>query len=64
MTEKLDAQKDPRDLEAMRDRKRRELFERQDEIQARRDSVIDELEKQLKQQVTATQLFAAEWVIL
>lgn len=64
LAEKLAAQKDQRDLEAQRDRKRRELFDRQDEIQARRDSLIDELEKQLKQRVSATRLFAVEWEVL
>ena len=63
LADKLAAQKDQRDLEAMRDRKRRELFDRQDEIQARRDSLIDDLEKQLKQKITATQLFAVKWEI-
>jgi superfamily II DNA or RNA helicase len=63
LAEKLAAQKDQRDLEAQRDRKRRELFDRQDEIQARRDSLIDELEKQLKQHVSATRLFTAEWEV-
>ena len=60
LAEKLAVQKDQRDIEAMRDRKRRELFDRQDEIQGRRDSLIDELEKQLKQNVTTTRLFAVE----
>ena len=64
LSEKLAAQKDQRDLETQRDRKRRELFDRQDEIQARRDGLIDELEKQLMQQITAIQLFAAEWEVL
>lgn len=63
LAEKLAAQKDQRDLEAMRDRKRRELFDRQDEIQAKRDGLIDELEKQLKQNITSTCLFAVEWEI-
>ena len=63
LAEKLAAQKEQRDLEAMRDRKRRELFDRQDEIQARRDSLIDDLEKQLKQNITATRLFAVEWEV-
>lgn len=61
LAEKLDAQKEQRDLEAQRDRKRRELFQRQDEIQAKRDNLIDELEKQLQQQVTSWMLFACEW---
>jgi len=63
LAEKLVAQKNQRDLEAMRDRKRRELFDRQDAIQARRDSLIDDLEKQLKQNITATQLFTVEWEV-
>ena len=63
LAEKLAAQKSQRDLEALRDRRRRELFDRQDEIQAKRDGLIDELEKQLKQHVTATRLFAAEWEV-
>ncbi|WP_371868857.1 SNF2-related protein [Duganella lactea] len=63
LAEKLAAQKDQRDLEAMRDRKRRELFDSQDEIQARRDSLIGDLEKQLKQNITATRLFAVEWEV-
>mgnify|MGYP002147105881 CR=1 FL=1 len=63
LAEKLAAQKIQRDLEALRDRRRRELFERQDEIQAKRDGLIDELEKQLKQNITATRLFAAEWEV-
>ena len=63
LAEKLAAQKSQRDLEALRDRRRRELFDRQDEIQAKRDGLIDELEKQLKQHVTATRLFAVEWEV-
>ncbi len=61
LVEKLAAQKEQRELEALRDRKRRELFARQDEIQGRRDSLIDALELQLQQQVTARQIVAVEW---
>ena len=46
-----------------RDRRRRELFARQDEIQAKRDALIDELESQLVQQVSAQQLLHCEWVM-
>jgi len=63
LAEKLEAQKEHRDLEGQRDRKRRELFQRQDEIQAKRDSLIDELEKQLQQQVHTWMLFACEWEV-
>ncbi|WP_424196089.1 SNF2-related protein [Ampullimonas aquatilis] len=64
LSEKLAAQKEQRDLEGQRDRKRRELFDRQDEIQARRDGLIDELEKQLSQQVTVLPLITCEWEVV
>ena len=64
LAEKLAMQKDQRDLEGLRDRKRRELFQRQDEIQARRDNLIEELEQQLSQRVTVLPLFACEWEVM
>ncbi|NDU92813.1 MAG: DEAD/DEAH box helicase family protein [Ferrovum sp.] len=64
LAEKLDAQKAQRDFEGQRDRKRRDLFHRQDEIQAKRDNLIDELEKQLQQQVTSWMLFACQWEVV
>ena len=60
---KLAAQKDQRDLEGLRDKKRRELFTRQDEIQARRDKLIEELESQLGQQVTEATILSCQWVL-
>jgi len=64
LSEKLDAQKDQRELEGQRDKKRRELFTRQDEIQARRDSLIDELEGQLQQKIVMADLFSCQWVLV
>ena len=63
LAEKLAAQKQQRDLEALRDRKRRELFARQDEIQLRRDNLIGELEQQLRQQVTERHILAVNWEV-
>lgn len=63
LAEKLAMQKEQRNHENNRDRKRRELFDRQDEIQRRRDKLIDELEVQLSQQVTVLPLFACEWEV-
>lgn len=61
LAEKLEYQKEQRTLEANRDKKRRELFERQDEIQQRRDSLIDELESQLQQQIISRTIMSCEW---
>ena len=61
LAEKLGAQREQRDLEALRDKRRRELFVRQDEIQAKRDALIDELESQLTQSVDEVTLLLCEW---
>ena len=61
LAEKVAAQKDQRDLESHRDKKRRELFARQDEIQAKRDGLIEELEKQLGQVVSVRTILACGW---
>ena len=61
LADKLHAQKEQRDLEGQRDKKRRELFNRQDEIQSRRDQLIDELESQLSQKIEQRPLFSCEW---
>lgn len=61
LADKLAAQKEQRDLEGQRDRKRRELFDRQDEIQRKRDGLIDELERQLKQEISVSTVLTCEW---
>ena len=61
LADKLVAQKEQRDLEGQRDRKRRELFDRQDEIQRKRDGLIDELERQLKQEISVSTVLTCEW---
>ena len=63
LADKLAAQKEQRDLEGQRDKKRRELFDRQDEIQRKRDGLIDELERQLKQEITVSTVLTCEWEI-
>lgn len=63
LAEKLAVQREQRDLEAARDRRRRELFARQDEIQAKRDGLIDALELQLAQQVSTQTLLHCEWAM-
>ena len=63
LAEKLAGQKEQRDLEASRDRKRRELFTRQDEIQARRDKLIEELEQHVAQHTELHTVLVGEWVM-
>jgi len=61
LDDKLHWQKRQRDLEAKRSKSRRELFVRQDEIEAQRNSLIDGLEQQLKQQVEERVLYTIRW---
>lgn len=61
MAEMLAAQKQQRELDVLRDRKQRELFARQDEIQGKRDKLIDELEQQLDQQLRSHTVLCSEW---
>lgn len=61
LAEKLDFQKEQRGLEAERDKKRRELFNKQDEIQQKRDALIDALESQLHQKITNYVIVNCEW---
>ena len=61
LEEKLSWQKKQRELEGKRSRLRRELFTRQDEVEAQRNDLISQLEVQLQQQVEERTLFTIEW---
>jgi hypothetical protein len=63
LEEKLEKQKEQRDLEAKRSKMRRELFARQDEIELERNDLITELEMQLKQNVIERNLYSIQWNI-
>jgi ERCC4-related helicase len=64
LADKLAAQKEQREIESQRDKKRRELFDRQDEIQRKRDGLIDELERQLQQEIVVSTVLACEWELI
>jgi len=61
LEEKLSWQKKQRELEGKRSKLRRELFLRQDEVEAQRNDLISQLEAQLQQQVEERTLFTVEW---
>ena len=63
LEEKLSWQKKQRELENKRSRQRRELFDKQDEIEAKRNKLIEDLEENLKQKVEEEELFWIEWEI-
>jgi ERCC4-related helicase len=61
LEEKLTHQKHQRELESKRSKLRRELFARQDEVEAQRNDLIAQLEVQLQQRVHEQSLFTIEW---
>ena len=61
LKEKLGWQKEQRELESKRTKMRKALFERQDDIEAQRNALIEQLEGQLEQKVEVRELFMIEW---
>lgn len=61
LEEKLSWQKKQRELEGKRNKLRRELFARQDEVEGQHNDLISQLEVQLQQQVEERMLFTVEW---
>ena len=64
LEDKLSWQKRQRELEGKRSKLRRELFDRQDEVEAQRNDLINQLEAQLQQQVEERTLFTVEWELV
>ncbi|HRU08531.1 MAG TPA: ATP-dependent helicase, partial [Thermoanaerobaculia bacterium] len=51
-------------LERQQRRQRQEIFQVEDEIMARRDQLIDQLEQRLAQRTTSETLFSIRWAVL
>ena len=58
---KVAAQKRVNELEQQRNHKKRTLFDAQDEIETRKDSLISDVEARLKQQTTRHEVFTIRW---
>ncbi|EIZ1315913.1 DEAD/DEAH box helicase [Vibrio parahaemolyticus] len=61
LEEKLSLQKQQRQLESLRNRSRRELFDRQDEVDERREVLIETLEQKLNKKTDVETLFTISW---
>lgn len=61
LEQKLAQQKIQRELEGKRSKLRRELFQRQDEVKARRNELIEPLEEQMRQRFDLQVLLAVAW---
>ncbi|TAM80987.1 MAG: DEAD/DEAH box helicase [Acidobacteria bacterium] len=58
---KLELHRKIKDLESNRSKKRRALFEAQDEIDNRKENLISDVETRLRQSVTTEDLFTIKW---
>lgn len=63
LEEKLAGQKQIKALEAERGKRRRALFDAQDEIDRHREQLIAEVEGKLQQQVSSERLFTVRWTV-
>ena len=63
LEEKLAGQKQIKAIEAERGKRRRALFDAQDEIDRRREQLISEIEGKLKQKLSFQQLFSVRWQV-
>ena len=61
LDDKLAAQKQIRTIEAQRNQKRRTLFDAQDQVDARRDTLIAGIERRLAQNTLAKRLLTLRW---
>ena len=61
LEEKLSLQKQQKKLESQRNRSRRDLFDKQDEVDERREALIESLEGKLNKQTTIETLFTVQW---
>ena len=64
LAEKLDHQRAVKILETSRSQKRRSLFESQDNIELRRDDLIERTERQLAQKRTLIPIFVVRWELI
>jgi len=64
LPEKLRLEKERRQLEGKRDEAWREYDQSAREIEKRKDKLIDEIEKKLKQSITERELFTIRWKIV
>lgn len=64
LDEKISAQRAIKELEKKRTEKRQNLYEAQDEIDEKKDMLLDKIEKMLKQKVNWENLFTIKWRVI
>ena len=63
LEEKLEKQKEIKALESQRNQRRRSLFDAQDDVDKRRDELIQQVESRLTQRTNTERLFVVRWIL-
>lgn len=61
LEDKLNAQKTIKEMEAKRNKMRRELFESQDLVDKQKEELIEKIEAKLNQKISEEELFTILW---
>ena len=64
LDEKVSAQRAIKELEKKRTEKRQNLYEAQDEIDEKKDMLLDKIEKMLKQKIIKENIFTIKWRVI
>jgi superfamily II DNA/RNA helicase len=64
LDEKVSAQRAIKELEKKRTEKRQNFYEAQDEIDEKKDMLLDKIEKMLKQKVNSKNIFTIKWRVI
>jgi hypothetical protein len=64
LTEKVAFQRETADLEKKRNKLRRKLYDEQDAIEEKKETLIDKVSQKLKQETNTNELFIIQWKII
>jgi len=64
LEKKVEAQREIKKLESQRNEKRKKLFAAQDEIDGRKDELIDSIETRMEQKIEEKELFIIRWSLV
>jgi len=64
LDEKVEAHKKAKELERKRTEKRKNLFEAQDEIDRKKEEILQDIEGRLKQKINTAEIFTIRWKVV
>ena len=64
LDEKVKAQRQIKEMEKRRNELRQNLYQAQDEVDGRKENLINEIEARLKQKVESKELFLVKWSVI